>query len=91
MAAAVTAQDFSNVAAGALIAASTFLVGKIVVENIIQSRQERFDRKGQPPAAIKARETTADGIMKLVGAAFSIWQLTQQFPELMTEAKKYIP
>ncbi len=87
----VTTQDYANVALGAIIAASTFLVGKIVVENIVQSRREHFDKKGQPPAAVKARETTGDGIMKLVGVAFSLWQLSQELPEVVAEAKKYLP
>lgn len=91
MAASVTAQDGANVAVGAIIAASTFLAGKIIVENIIQSRREHFDAKGQPPAAVKSRETTGDGVMKLIGVVFSLWQLSQQFPEVAAEAKKYLP
>jgi hypothetical protein len=87
----ITTQDYSNVLMGALIAASTFMMGKIVVENIVRSRREHFDKKGQPPAAVKARETTGDGVMKLVGVAFSLWQLSQELPEVMAEAKKYFP
>jgi len=91
MADAVGPQDYANVAVGAIIAASTFLVGKIIIENILQSRREHFDRKGQPPAAVKAKETTGDGILKLAGTVFSIWQISQQLPELTAEAKKYLP
>lgn len=91
MASQVAAQDYANVALGAMIAASTFIMGKIVVENILQSRREHFERKGQSPAAVKARESTGDGLLKLAGMTFSIWQISQQFPEVLSEVKKYLP
>lgn len=91
MASQVAAQDYANVALGAMIAASTFIMGKIVVENILQSRREHFERKGQPPAAVKARESTGDGLLKLAGMTFSIWQISKQFPEVLSEVKKYLP
>lgn len=84
-------QGYADVALGAMTAAATFLIGKIVVENFLQSRRERFESKGQPPEAVKARETTMDGIMKLAGITFSIWQLSQQLPEVAAEAKKLLP
>ncbi len=87
----IVAQDYANVAVGAIIAVSTFMMGKIVIENILQSRREHFDSKGQPPAAVKSKETTLDGVLKLAGMAFSIYQITTQFPEVVTEAKRYIP
>lgn len=91
MASQVAAQDYANLALGAITATATFLVGKIVIENILQSRREHFDRKGQPPAAVKARESTGDGLLKLAGMTFSIWQISKQFPEVLAEAKKYLP
>ena len=91
MASQVAAQDYANVALGAMVAASTFIVGKIVVENILQSRREHFERKGQPAEAVKARETTLDGVMKLAGITFSLYQLSQQLPEVVAEAKKLLP
>jgi hypothetical protein len=91
MADAVGPQDYANVAVGAIIAASTFLMGKIVVENILKSRKERFDAKGQPPSAVKSKETTFDGVLKLVGVAVTLYQIAQQFPEVAAEARKYLP
>ncbi len=87
----ITAQDYANVALGAITAVGTFMVGKIIVTSLIESRKERFDKKGQPPEAVKAKETTLDGIVKLAGAAFSIYQISQQLPEVMAEIKKHTP
>jgi hypothetical protein len=87
----LTTQDYANVALGAITAAGTFMLGKIAVGAILESRKEHFERKGQPVAAVKAKETTFDGVMKLAATAFSIWQISQQLPEIITEAKKYLP
>ena len=85
----VAAQDYANVAMGALIAVGTFMMGKIAVGAIIESRKEHFDKKGQPPAAVKAKETTLDGVVKLAATAFSVYQITQQFPEVVAEVRGY--
>lgn len=85
---ALGTQDLANVALGAITMTATFLVGKIVVENIIQSRKEHFDKKGQPPAAVKAKETTMDGIVKLLGMGLSLWQMQKQLPVVIAEAQK---
>jgi len=86
----LAAQDWANGTLGILCLVGTFMVGKIAVDNIIQSRKEHFDRKGQPPAAVKAKETTLDGMIKLAASAFSVYQITQQFPEVVKEARKYL-
>lgn len=86
----VSTQDFANVALGAMVAVSTFMVGKIAVESAMKLRVERFKRKGQPRAAVKAKETTADGIVKLLGITLTIWQISQDFPQVAAEAKKYL-
>jgi len=87
----IASQDIANVALGAITLTATFLLGRIVVDSIIQTRKERFDAKGQPPAAVKSKETTFDGVLKLVGVAVTLYQITQQFPEVAAEAKKYLP
>jgi len=87
----VTAQDYSNVFIGFAVLFGTFMVGKIAVESIVAARREHFDSKGQPPEAVKAKETTADGIVKLVAFALSAHEIVTEFPSLMTEAKKYLP
>lgn len=86
----VTTQDYANVALGAITAIGTFMLGKIAVESIIESRRERFDKKGQPPAAVKAKESTLDGVVKLAATAFSIYQISQQLPEVLGEARKHL-
>jgi hypothetical protein len=86
----LVAQDYANMALGALALVGTFMVGRIAVDSIIEARKEHFDRKGQPPAAVKAKETTMDGIVKMAATAFSMWQLQQQLPEVMKEAKKLL-
>jgi hypothetical protein len=83
-------QDLANVALGVMAMTATFLVGKIVVENIILSRKEHFDKKGQSPAAVKAKETTMDGIVKLLGTAYSMFLLSQELPLVLAEAKKLL-
>lgn len=71
--------------AGAMIAASTFFVGKIAVESIIAHRKETFSRKGQPKAAVKAKETTLDGIVKLMGMGFGLYRMSVDLPELVKQ------
>lgn len=87
----ISAQDYANVALGAMVAVGTFMVGKIVVESVIKLREERFQRRGQPRAAVKSRETTADGVVKLLGVTFTIWQISQDFPQVAAEVKRYLP
>lgn len=86
--ASAESNDIGNVVAGALIAASTFFVGKIAVESIIAHRKETFSRKGKPKAAVKAKETTLDGIVKVAGIGFGLWRMTQDLPALYDEIKK---
>lgn len=86
----ITTQDYANVALGAIIATATFLMGKIAIESAITARKEHFDAKGQPPAAVKAKETTFDGIMKVAVTCFSLWQIKEELPALLDEAKKYL-
>lgn len=83
-------QDYANVAVGGMVLVGTFIVGKIAVNSIIEHRREHFDRKGQPPEAIKAKETTMDGIVKLAAMAYSMYLMKQQLPELLGEAKKLL-
>jgi hypothetical protein len=87
----VTAQDYSNVFIGFAVLFGTFMIGKIAVESIVAARREHFDSKGQPPEAVKAKETAVDGIVKLVAFALSANEIVTEFPSLMTEAKKYLP
>jgi len=63
------------------------MVGKIAVESIIESRKENFDPKGQPPEAVKAKETTVDGIIKFAVMGYSIWSLQEEVPALLAELK----
>lgn len=88
---AVSSQDLGNVVAGALIAATTFFIGKIAVENIVQSRKEHFARRGQPKEAVKAKETTLDGVVKLAGMGFGLYRMTVDLPALYDEIKKLNP
>lgn len=83
----ITAQDYANVAVGFMCVAATFLVGKIAVESIIKSRREHFDPKGQPPEAVKAKESTMDGIIKLAVMGYSIYSLQTEVPELLGSVK----
>lgn len=87
----VTGQDYANVFIGFAVLFGTFMVGKIAVESIIESRREHFDAKGQPPEAVKAKETTMDGLVKFGALALSLFELSQEFPGLVTEAKRYLP
>ncbi len=91
MAAPTNNLRFGDVLAGALVGASAFLVGKIAVDQVLMARRERFDRKGQPKAAVKSRETTLDGIMKVFGIGFSAYRMTVDLPELYGEIKKLTP
>lgn len=84
----INSSDVGNVAAGFMIALSTFFVGKIAVESIIAHRKENFSRKGQSKAAVKAKETTLDGVFKLVGMGLGGYQLIKGVPELLDEVKK---
>lgn len=84
---AVTAQDLSNVFIGFAVLFGTFMVGKIAVESIIESRREHFDAKGQPPEAVKSKETTMDGLIKFAVMGYSIYSLQDELPALLTEVK----
>ncbi len=83
----VTTQDYANVAVGFMCVVATFLVGKIAVENILKSRREHFDPAGQPPAAVKSKETTMDGLIKLAVMGYSIYSLQDEVPELLGTVK----
>src|SRR5882757_1902568 len=83
----VTSQDYANMVVGFMCVMATFLVGKIVVESIIKSRREHFDPKGQPPEAVKAKESTMDGIIKLAVMGYSIYSLQTEVPELLSSVK----
>ena len=86
----LTSQDYANIALGAMTMTATFLVGKIIVNSIIESRKEHFDAKGQPPAAVKARETTLDGIVKVFGMGYSMYLLSQELPIVIAETRKFL-
>jgi len=83
----ITTQDYVNVFIGFAVLFGTFMVGKIAVESIIESRKENFDPKGQPPEAVKAKETTVDGIIKFAVMGYSIWSLQEEVPALLAELK----
>ncbi len=83
-------QDYANVALGFICFASTFLLGKVIVNAVIEGRKERFDRKGQPAPAVKAKETTLDGVMKLAFTGFSLYQMSQDLPEVLAEVNRYL-
>jgi len=87
-AAGVTSQDYANVVLGFMCVTATFLVGKIAVESIIKSRREHFDPKGQPPEAIKAKESTMDGVIKLAVMGYSLYSLQTEVPELLAQIKE---
>ena len=87
-AASVSSKDFGNVLAGAMIAASTFFVGKIAVESIVAHRKETFARKGQPKEAVKAKETTLDGIVKIAACGFGLWRMVNDLPELVKQVEE---
>lgn len=86
----LAAQDYANLFLGGLCLVGTFMVGRIAVDSVLEARKERFERKGQPPAAVKAKETTLDGIMKVAATAFSLYQLQQQLPVVISETKKLL-
>jgi hypothetical protein len=86
----ITAQDFGNVAGGFMVFAATFFVGKIVVSSIIEARKEHFDAKGQPPAAVKSKETTGDGLVKLLGIGLTVYQITNSAPEIVSQVQKLL-
>ena len=88
--AAVSSQDLANVVLGAITMTATFLLGKIIVNSIIESRKEHFDAKGQPPAAVKAKETTMDGIVKVLSMGYSMYMLSQELPIVLKEAEKLL-
>jgi len=81
-------QDGANIALGFIAFLATFMMGKIAVNAILESRKEHFEKKGQPPAAVKAKETTLDGIMKIAATGYSLWRLQQDLPEVIAEIKK---
>ena len=66
------------------------MVGKICVDSAIASRKEHFERKGQPPAAVKAKESTMDGVFKCIGMALGMYQLYKQAPIVFKEAQKFL-
>lgn len=84
------AQDYANVALAGMSLVATFIVGRIAVDSIIEQRRENFERKGQPKEAVKAKETTMDGVVKLAGTIYSIYMLQQQVPGLLAEARKLL-
>jgi hypothetical protein len=86
----LTTQDYANVALGVMVLYGTFMVGKIAVDSIVAARQEHFERKGQPPAAVVAKESTLDGIVKVLGMGYSFYVLSQQLPVVLTEAQKLL-
>ena len=86
----LTTQDYGNIAFGAAALYGTFMVGKIAVDSIIEYRKERFDRKGQPPAAVQAKESTMDGIVKVLGMGYGFYLMSQQLPEVLREAQKLL-
>lgn len=86
----LTTQDYANVALGGIVMVGTFIVGRIAVDSVFEARREHFDAKGQPPAAVQAKETTLDGILKMAVMAFSMYQLQKQLPELAKEAQKLL-
>jgi hypothetical protein len=86
----LTTQDYANIAVGGIIMIGTFIVGKIAVESAVESRREHFEAKGQPPAAVQAKETAMDGVMKLLAAGLSFYTLSQQLPELLKETQKLL-
>lgn len=88
--ASLSTQDYCNLALGGLALVGTFMVGKIAVDSIIEARKERFDPKGQPKAAVKARESTLDGVMKVLATGYSVYTINQQMPELLGEVKKLL-
>lgn len=90
MAKQLVAQDYANVALAGMALVATFLVGRIAVDSIIEHRRENFSRKGQPKEAIKAKETTMDGIVKIAGTVYSMYMIQQQLPGLLAEAKKLV-
>lgn len=90
MANKLVAQDYANVALAGMALVATFMVGRIAVDSIIEHRRENFERKGQPKEAVKAKETTMDGIVKIAGSFYSIYVLQQQMPGLLAEAKKLL-
>ena len=86
----LVAQDYANIFLGGLALVGTFMVGRIAVDSIIEARKEHFDRKGQPPAAVKAKETTMDGVMKMAATGYSLYMLQQQLPEVLKEARRLL-
>ncbi len=86
----LTTQDYANVAVGVMVLVGTFMVGKIGVDSALAARKEHFDRKGQPPAAVAAKESTMDGVMKVFGVGYGLVLMSQQLPVLYEEAKKLL-
>lgn len=86
----LAAQDYANVALAGIALAATFMVGRIAVDSMIESRREHFSRKGQPKEAINAKETTMDGIAKIAGTVYSMYLIQQQLPGVLAEAKKLL-
>ena len=86
----LSTQDYANIGLGVMVLVATFMVGKISVESAIASRREHFERKGQPPAAVQSKETTMDGLVKMGAMALSFYTMSKQFPEVLTEAQKYL-
>jgi len=86
----VTSQDYANVLLGAMCMTAAFLVGEIVVKSIIEARREHFDAAGQPPEAVKAKESTVDGVVKFAAMGYSLWTLQAEVPALLRELKGFL-
>lgn len=86
----ISAKDAGNFIGGMMLAAGAFAVGNIAVKQILISRRERFQKKGQSKAAIKARETPMDGVFKMVGIALSIYQVSKELPEVVHDVKQLV-
>lgn len=89
MAEAVSSKDLGNVIAGFLVMTSAFLVGKIAVDSVVAHRKESFNRKGQPKAAVKAKETTLDGIVKVAGVGFGLYRMAHDLPEFVKQVQEW--
>jgi len=85
-----TSQDSANLALGALVLVGTFLTGRIMVQAVIDHRREQFDAKGKTKPEIEAKESTADGVVKVLGAAYALYTLDRDLPIVIAEAKKLL-
>ena len=86
----LTGRDCVNVAVGFMVFYGAFTVAKIGIDSAMQAQRERFDSKGQPPAATRAKESTLDGIVKILGVGLGIWQMSQQLPVVIEEGRRLL-